>query len=81
MFIGNILNITTTAIYTRCNIIFFANNNIKLSFHKMQTSVGDTFIRILRLYGQVWNNSATLTSMKFTGNFDVGTNIQLWSKR
>lgn len=37
--------------------------------------------KVWRYFGSVWNNSDTLTSFKLTTFFDVGTNIQIWSRR
>lgn len=72
---------TITALYSRSINYIYANNSIKFVLNKVEESIGDTFITSNFLWGQVWNNSDTLTSMKFTGSFDPGTNIQIWSKR
>ena len=49
------------------------------NFLCMETNT--THIRFLYDRNFVWNNTAdTLTSMKFTGEFDVGTNIQIWKR-
>jgi hypothetical protein len=72
---------TTTAKYGKVNLIMYANNLLKLVLSKSIFSVGQTYVDELQIFGQVWNNSATLTSMKFTGSFDPGTHIELWAKR
>ena len=72
---------TTTALYTKAKFTTYANNDPKLFLGKINSNVGDTYIREFWQAGYVWNNTDTLTSMKFTGNFDPGTNIQIWSKR
>lgn len=80
-FIGGYKYGTITANYIKGNMILYANNSIKLALYKDLDRTGDTFVNYILKWGKVWNNSATLTSMKFTGYFDPGTNIQIWSKR
>jgi hypothetical protein len=81
--IGILTNVydTITAGYGKNKIICYANNTIKLLLSDRNDSVGDTYIRDMYKLSWVWNNSATLTSLKFTGHFDPGTNIQLWALR
>jgi hypothetical protein len=81
MFLGIFNYDTTSAKYTKSSLIMYANNNLKLCLIKINENVGNTYIKYLRIIPYVWNNSATLTSMKFTGYFDPGTHIEIWAKR
>jgi hypothetical protein len=72
---------TTTALYSKSNLIFFANNISKLILSKNSDSIGWTNVFSVIYFGYVWNNSATLTSMKFIGYFNPGTHIEIWGKR
>lgn len=81
LYIGRYKDDTTTGNYLQTNIFMYANNSQKLVLTKINENIGDTYIRGLKIYGQVWNNSATLTSMKFEGAFDPGTHIEIWAKR
>ena len=81
IFLGWLFLNTTTGQYIKNHIICYANNNIKLILQKDADSIGDTYIRAQHIYGQVWNNSETLTSMKFNGHFSPNTHIEIWAKR
>ena len=72
---------TSTALYGKTDCIIYANNLSKMVLTNISERIGDTYIGRYRKFGNVWNNSDTLTSMKFTGNFDPDTNIQIWAKR
>ena len=72
---------TATARYSKSNFIIYANSSIKLCLAKEGRANINAVIRDFVAWGFVWNNSATLTSMKFTGYFDPGTNVQIWAKR
>jgi hypothetical protein len=80
-YINNFGNLTTTSKYGKTNLIIYSNNNQKLGLININRDIAGTFINKLIKIGSVWNNSATLTSMKFTGYFDPGTHIELWAKR
>lgn len=80
-FLGLHLFDTTTAKYIKSNILLYSNNIIKPFLIKINGNCGSSYIRTYRQLGYVWNNSATLTSMKFIGSFDVGTHIEIWAKR
>jgi hypothetical protein len=81
LWIGLSMYDTSTSKNTKSNSIIYSNSINKTILTKMADSVGDTYIRSNPTIGQVWNNSAILTSLKFTGYFDPGTNIQLWALR
>lgn len=71
---------TITALYSKTELKITCVSSSKL----MLTSIlngGGNYVRYLYQDGQIWNNSATITSMLFTGYFDAGTNIQIWAKR
>ena len=72
---------TTTAIYGKTNLMLYANNVNKLILHKSMRNVGSSYVKILYNTGYVWNNSETLTSMKFNGHFSPNTHIEIWAKR
>ena len=72
---------TTTSLYNKNKMIIYANNSIKLFLGEINNNIGDTYIYSCQKWASVWNNSGTLTSMKFTGSFDPDTNVQIWSKR
>jgi hypothetical protein len=63
------------------NFKFFGVFFEKYLLTKSVGNTGESFLREENLFGQNWNNASTLTSMKFVGSFDVGTNIQIWAKR
>jgi len=67
--------------YNKSNVIIYANNNIKLGLDSGCWGVSLTAVTYIIKTGYIWNNPATLTSMKFTGYFNPGTHIELWAKR
>lgn len=72
---------STTTIYNKLHLICYAKNSVKLFLNNELRSVINTYVGYCMKWGCVWNNSATLTSMKFIGSFDPDTNIQLWTKK
>ena len=81
IYVFSFLYSTITAKYGKSKLLIYANNTIKMILSNYNDVIGNVYIHYCRCLNQVWNNSATLTSMKFTGFFDVGTNIQVFAKR
>jgi hypothetical protein len=81
IYVGRYLYETITTKFSKSYLRIYSNNNIKLILNTEARQIGNSYIGNMVKWGFIWNNSATLTSFKFTGYFDPGTNVQIWAKK
>jgi hypothetical protein len=81
IYVGRYLYETITTKFSKSYLRIYSNNNIKLILNTEARQIDNSYIGNMVKWGFIWNNSATLTSLKFTGYFNPGTNVQIWAKR